>query len=61
MTSPSDSQQNQKRTRRTVDFAVPAGHKIKMKENEKRDRYLGFAREQKKPIEHENDGDTNCN
>ena len=29
--------------------------------NEKRDKYLDLAREQKKSVEHEVDGDTNCN
>ena len=29
-------------------FNVPAGHKIKLKENEKRDKYLDIARELKK-------------
>ena len=31
-----------------VDFAVPADHRIKLKECEKRDKYLDFARELKK-------------
>ena len=31
-----------------MDFAVPADHRIKLKENEKRDRYLDLARELKK-------------
>ena len=31
-----------------MDFAVPAGHKVKLKENEKKDKYLDFARELKK-------------
>ena len=30
-----------------VDFAVPADHRVKMKENEKIDKYLDFARELK--------------
>ena len=33
-----------KRTYRIVDLAVSAGHKIKLKENEKKDQYLDFAR-----------------
>ena len=44
-----------------VNFAIPANHRVKIKENEKRDKYLDFVRELKKVIEHENDGDTNCN
>ena len=31
-----------------VDFAVPAGHKVKLKESKKRDKYLGLAWERKK-------------
>ena len=37
-----------KRTCKVVDFAVPADHKIKLKECEKRDKYLDLARELKK-------------
>ena len=29
------------------DFAVPADHRVKLKENEMRDKYLEFARELK--------------
>ena len=47
MTRPSDSQQ--KRTYRIVNFAVPANHIVKIKEHEKRDRYLDLSREQKNP------------
>ena len=36
------------RTCKIVDFAVPAGHRIKLKECEKRDKYLDLARELKK-------------
>ena len=36
-----------------VDFAVPAEHRIKLKECEKRDKYLDLARELKKTTEHE--------
>ena len=31
-----------------MDFAVPADHRIKLKENEKKDKYLDLARELKK-------------
>ena len=34
-----------KRTCKTVDFAVPADHRIKLKECEKKDKYLDLARE----------------
>ena len=42
-----------------VDFAVPADHRIKLKECEKRDKYLDLARELKKAVEHEGDNYTN--
>ena len=47
MTRHSDSQQK-KRTSRIVDFAVSAGHWVKLKESEKKDKYLDLARELKK-------------
>ena len=37
-----------KRTCKIVDFAVPADHTIKLKECEKKDKYLDHARELKK-------------
>ena len=37
-----------KRTCKIVDFAVPADPRIKLKECEKKDRYLDFVRELKK-------------
>ena len=37
-----------KRTCKIVDFAVPADHRMNLKECEKRDKYLDFARELKK-------------
>ena len=36
------------RTCKLVDFALPADHRVKMKENEKMDKYLDLARELKK-------------
>ena len=41
-------QQKKKRICKIVDFAVPADHRIKLKECEKRDKYLDLAREWKK-------------
>ena len=38
-----------KRICKIVDFAVPADHRIKLKECEKKDKYLDLARELKKP------------
>ena len=49
-----------KRTCQIVDFAVPADHRVKLKENEKKDKNLDIARE-RKSLEHESDGDSNCN
>ena len=40
--------QEKKRTCRIVDFTVPAGDRVKLKESEKRDKYLDLARELKK-------------
>ena len=37
-----------KRTYRIVDFAAPADHRMKLRECEKRDKYLDLAREWKK-------------
>ena len=42
-----------------MDFAVPADHGVKLKENESKNKYLDFARELKKNVEHESDGDAN--
>ena len=47
-TSPNNYQQKKKRTGKIVDFAAPVDHWIKLKENEKKYKYLDFARELKK-------------
>ena len=39
---------NKKRICRIVDFSVPADHRVKLKEGEKKDMYLDYARESKK-------------
>ena len=52
------------RTYRIVDFAVPADHRVKLNENEKKDKYLDLARaleKNKQTAEHESDGETNFN
>ena len=51
-----------KRTCWIVDFAILVNHRVKLKESEKKDMYLGLARELKKSMEHESDSDsdTNC-
>ena len=43
-----DSQQSKTSTSRVMDFTVPANHWVKLKENEKSDKYLELARKQKK-------------
>ena len=40
--------QQKKRTCRIVDFAIPADHRVKLNESEKKDKYLDLARELKK-------------
>ena len=49
---------NKKITRKIVDFAVPADHRIRLKDDEKNDKYLDLALELKK---HEIDNYTNYN
>ena len=43
-----------------VDFAVPADHRINLKESVKKDKYLDLARELKKTVEHESNDCANC-
>ena len=47
-TRPYNNQQQKKKIYKIVDFAVPADHRIKLKECEKRDKYLDHARDLKK-------------
>ena len=47
-----------KRICKTVDFAVPPEHRINLKECEKMDKYLDFARET--TVEHESNDCANC-
>ena len=49
-----------KRTCKIVDFAVPADHRIKLKECEKKDKYLDLDREFKKSVEYAGENYTNC-
>ena len=58
-TRPYNNQQK-KRICKTVNFAVPADHRIKLKEYEKKDKYPNLAKELKKTMEHEGDNYTNC-
>ena len=52
ITRPSDSKKKKKkkkkRTCRVVDFAFQTDHRVKLKENEKKDKYLDLARKLKK-------------
>ena len=45
---PNDNQQQKRRICKIVDFAVPADHRIKLKECEKKDKYLDLDKELKK-------------
>ena len=45
---------------KTVNFTVQVDHRIKLKESEKKDKYLDLARELKKTMEHEGDDYSNC-
>ena len=47
------------RTGPIVNFAIPADHRVKLKESEKRDKYLDHSSELKKK-EHERDSATSC-
>ena len=61
-TRPNNNQQKKKkRNCKIVDVAVTADHRIKLKECEKKDKYLDFATELKKTMEHVGDNYTNCN
>ena len=50
-TRPYDNQQQKKRTCRIVAFTGPADRRVKLKEKEKKDKYLDFALELKKNCE----------
>ena len=50
----------EKRIFKIVNFAVPADHSLKLKECEKKDKYIDIARELEKTMEHEGDNYTNC-
>ena len=53
---------NKKRTCKIFVFVASADHRIKLKEYEKKDKYLDLARElKKKTVEHAGDNYTNCN
>ena len=56
---PYNNQQKKKRICKIVDFAVPADQRVKLKENETKEKYLNLAKELKKYMEHEGNNDTN--
>ena len=41
------NKKKKKRTCKIVDFAVPADHRVKLKESEKKDKYLDLAKDWK--------------
>ena len=57
-TRPYNNQQK-KENFKIVNFEVAADHRVKLKENEKKDKYLDLARELK-TVEHESDVYINC-
>ena len=56
-----NNQKQKKITCKIVDFVVPADHRVKLKESEKKDKYLDLTTELKNTGEHESDIYTNCN
>ena len=59
-TRPINSQQQQQKKCRILDFVAQADHWVKQKEDKKKDKYLDLVGELKKTMEHESDGDINC-
>ena len=57
-----NKQQQKKRTRKIVEFDVPVDHIVKLKESEKKTKYVDLTREFKKKhtVGYESDDDTNC-
>ena len=51
-TRPSNNKKKKERTCRIVDLAVLTDHIVKLKESEKRDKYLELVRELKKDVEY---------
>ena len=54
------NKKKRKKICKIVDFAVPADHRIRLKECENRHKYVDLARERKKIKEPEGDNYTNC-
>ena len=55
-----NNQEKKKKICKIVEFFLPADHRIKLKECEKKDIYLDLARDLKKNMEHEGNNYTNC-
>ena len=53
-----NKKKKKKKICKILDFAVPAVHRIRLKECEKRNKYIDLARELKKTMEHEGDNNT---
>ena len=51
---------NKRRTCKIVDFVIPADYRTKLKEFEKKDKYIDLAIELKKTMEYESIDCTNC-
>ena len=60
LSSSESLKQKKKRICKIVDFDVPDDVRIKLKEWEKKDKYLDLARELKKTMEHEGDNYIKC-
>ena len=60
-TRPYNNHHKKKKICKIADFAIPADNRIKLKEYEKKDKYLDLARELKKTMEHAGDYSTNWN
>ena len=43
-----------------MDFAVLVDQRVKIQENEKRDKYLDFAKKTRNARKHKGNSDTNC-
>ena len=44
-----------------MDFAISDDYRVKLKESKKKDKCQDLAKDLKKTMTHESDGDTNCN
>ena len=56
-----DSRQKKKITNQILNFAVTDNHRVKIREKEKKRQIFSSCKGTKKDMEHECEGDTNCN